>query len=62
MKYEELMNRIENLISVIDRAYDCVAEHGKSGLASIDNVKRVAQDVKIAAEKINEPAAEEVEA
>lgn len=52
MKHEELMKRIDNLIIAVDGAYDCVAEYGQSGLASIDNVKRLAQDVKLAAEEV----------
>ena len=43
-----LLERIEALRQALSGAYDCVAEHGKHGLASLDNVKRLVEDVDLA--------------
>lgn len=37
--------RIEQLRQAVRGAYDCVAAYGKVGLVSLDNVKRLVEDV-----------------
>jgi hypothetical protein len=45
-----LLRRIDDMLAAVDRAYDCVFEHGRDGLSSIDNLRRIANDVRLCAE------------
>lgn len=48
----ELDMRIDELLASIHLTYDCVFEHGQNGLSSIDNLRRIANDVKNAAQNL----------
>lgn len=43
-----LAQRMESLRKGIEGAYDCIFEYGSHGLASLDNVRRLFQDVELA--------------